>query len=282
MALLLVNPRRVASRVLQPLVRRAAKAYVAGEHLADARATHDRLQARGIAGTLGFWDGPADSPRGVADQYLAAVQSLAGRDGYLSIKPPALGFSGELAQEVAHAAAAAGVRLHCDSHGVEVADQTRSMVDEIMGAGAVCSITLPGRWRRSLNDAEWASEKRVPVRVVKGQWSDPADPQRDMRAGFLKLIDRLAGRAASVDVATHDLPLAIEAIGRLKAAGTPHTWELLYGLPMKQALRLAAKHDIHVRVYIPYGAAYLPYALGKLRDEPRIAWWMLRDLLSRS
>jgi proline dehydrogenase len=68
----------------------------------------------------------------------------------------------------------------------------------------------------------------------------------------------------------------------LKAAGTPHTWELLYGLPMKQALRLAARHGIQARVYIPYGAAYLPYALGKLRDEPRIAWWMLRDLLSRS
>ena len=184
--------------------------------------------------------------------------------------------------QLGRAAATAKVRLHCDSHGPEVADQTLAFAERLIAAGAVVSITLPGRWRRSLADAEWAIKHRVAVRVVKGQWADPADPGRDMRAGYLELIDHLAGRAAMVDVATHDVALALEATGRLKAAGTPHTWELLFGLPMKQALRLAAQRGIRARVYIPYGAAYLPYALGKLRHQPRIAWWMLRDLIARN
>jgi proline dehydrogenase len=282
MSILTTGTRRVASGVLAPLLRRAAQAYVAGEHLSDALDTLERLKERGIAATLGYWDGPTDSPRGVADHYLNAVLALSGQDAYLSIKPPALKFSTELANEVARSAAAAGVRLHCDSHGVEVADESNSFTETIAQAGATISFTLPGRWRRSLDDAQWAIDRQLPVRVVKGQWSDPADPTRDMRAGYLEVIDRLAGKAARVEVATHDVPLALDAITRLTAAGTPVTWELLHGLPMRAALRLATERGIAVRIYVPYGAAYLPYALGKLRNQPRIAWWLLRDLLARN
>jgi proline dehydrogenase len=263
-------------------MRRAAQAYVAGEQLADAIGTLEQLKSRSVAATIGYWDGSPDSPRGVADTYLRALTALTDRDGYLSIKLPALKFSTELSCEVARAAAAAGVRIHCDAHDIDLVDQTKSLSEEMLRTGAVVGCTLPGRWRRSVDDAGWAIEHQLPVRVVKGQWTDPVDPARDPGAGYLEVIDRLAGRAATVSVASHDIPLALEAIRRLDAAGTPCTWELLYGLPMRKALRLAAERDIPVRVYVPYGAAYLPYALGKLRQNPRVAWWLLRDLICRN
>ena len=117
------------------------------------------------------------------------------------------------------------------------------------------------------------------VRVVKGQWGDPNDPRRDMRAGFLEVVDRLAGGTAPVAVATHDVPLAAAVLQRLAAAGTSHSLELLFGLPRRAALELARARGVAVRVYVPYGAAYLPYALGRLRQNPRIAWWLLKDLV---
>ena len=273
--------RRVVSRVVRPLVRRAAQAYVAGEHLSDAITTLERLKTRSLSATVGFWDGTPDTPRSVADAYLQALKGLTDRDAYLSIKLPALKFSAELATEVARAAAAAGIRLHCDAHDIELVEQTKSITADMLHCGAVVSCTLPGRWRRSVDDAGWAIENRLPVRVVKGQWADPAEQARDLRAGFLEVIDQLAGRASNVAVATHDIPLAVEAIRRLQVAGTPCTWELLYGLPMRAAVRQAAERNIPVRIYVPYGAAYMPYALGKLRQNPRIAWWLLRDMLCR-
>ena len=279
MSILTTHTRRAASQVLRPLMRRAAQAYVAGEHLSDALDTSQRLKVRSLATTLGYWDSSPDSPRSVADNYLRALTALSGEGAYLSIKLPALKFSAELACEVARAAAAAGVPIHCDAHDVELVEQTKELSEEMLRTGATVGCTLPGRWRRSVNDALWAIDHRLPVRVVKGQWTDPADPARDLSAGFLEVIDQLAGRAATVAVASHDVPLALEAISRLQAAGTPCTWELLYGLPMRAALRRAAERDLPVRVYVPYGAAYLPYALGKLRQNPRIAWWLLRDLL---
>jgi proline dehydrogenase len=83
-----------------------------------------------------------------------------------------------------------------------------------------------------------------------------------------------------VSVASHDGALAGEALRRLQSAGTRCDLELLYGLPMRASLRVARRLGVPVRVYIPYGAAYLPYAVSRLRKSPRIAWWLLRDLVA--
>ena len=85
-----------------------------------------------MAATLGYWDGPPDSPRSVADTYLQALTALTDEGAYLSIKLPALKFSAELACEVARAAAAAGVRIHCDAHDVELVDQTKWLTEEML------------------------------------------------------------------------------------------------------------------------------------------------------
>jgi proline dehydrogenase len=78
--------------------------------------------------------------------------------------------------------------------------------------------------------------------------------------------------ARHVAVATHDTDLLKAALGRLDAAGIPHEAELLHGLPLR-----AVGGD--ARVYVPYGAAFLPYALDELRRHPARAAWLLRDAL---
>jgi hypothetical protein len=43
--------RRTASRWLRPLIRYAARAYVAGDHLSDALAVRKRCRADGLSAT---------------------------------------------------------------------------------------------------------------------------------------------------------------------------------------------------------------------------------------
>jgi len=281
--------RRTVSGCLWPLARRAARGYIAGPELDDALRVTDTLAGRGYCSTVGFWDGEGDSPRSVADQYLAALDALAarraehpydaGRNSYLSIKLPALRFSAELLGEVADRAARQQVRLHFDSHGPETADATWQAIVALAVDGPELSSTLPGRWRRSIDDAELAIALGVTARVVKGQWSDAEQPEVDLREGFLNVIDHLAGRARHVAVASHDAPLAAEALRRLRACGTSCDLELLYGLPQYAALDVAAQLDVPVRFYVPYGRAYLPYCLAQARRQPRLIWWLLRDSL---
>jgi proline dehydrogenase len=116
------------------------------------------------------------------------------------------------------------------------------------------------------------------VRVVKGQWPDPSHPV-DPSEGFLRIIERLAGRARHVSVATHDPKVAKAGLSALLARGTACELELLYGLPVRAVLPIAKEAGVPVRVYLPYGHAWLPYVVYRLREEPRVAAWLLRDLI---
>jgi proline dehydrogenase len=263
----------------QPLLRKAARSYIAGPGLPDALRLAQTFAARGVpASTLCFWDARDDLPGHVARMYLATVQAIqnARLDSYVSIKAPSLAFDAALVAEVAEAAGEAGIRMHFDSLGVETADRTFELIGYARTYGAPLGCTIPGRWRRSPRDAQRAAEMGLRVRVVKGQWADPGAAV-DPHAGFLNVIDALAGGTAPVAVATHHPGLAGTAIRKLQSAGTPCEMELLYGLPSRAVLRIARDLAVPVRYYLPYGHAWLPYALRHARRDPRILWWVLRD-----
>jgi proline dehydrogenase len=231
--------------------------------------------------TLGYWGEPSDRPRRVADEYLAQIMVLSTIEhGYLSIKLSGIDFSEALLRETIDRAERHRVRVHVDSLGPEIADKTRALVDRTLDRGGTVSYTIPGRWARSVEDAAWAAQRDITVRVVKGHWPDPDHPQIDPAEGFLRVIDQLAGAARHVAVATHDPALAAKAVSRLRASDTTCHLELLHGLPMRPSLELADELELGVYVYVPYGKAYLPYALSKAKAEPRIMWWLFRDLLS--
>lgn len=264
-----------------PLVRWAAQTYVAGPQVGDALRVCRRAARRGFKGALGFWNDDGDAPRAVADVHLAAIEGLAREPagGWVSVKLPALGYSRDLLEEVMARSLALGVGLHFDSLGPETTDRTWAMIARACTPSAPPGCTLPGRWRRSLRDAERAIELGLPVRVVKGQWTSRDGDDLPPRDGFLSVVDRLAGRARHVLVATHDRALATEALRRLRAAGTSCELELLFGLPLGAGTRAAAKAGVPVRIYIPYGHAWLPYCLSQARQDPRVCWWFARDLL---
>ena len=267
-----------------PIVKRAARGYIAGDTLADAERVQRRLVSQSVLTTIGFWDAEGQSSREVADQYLAGLDLLGSdeHDGYLSIKLPALQFSAKHVNAVVDRARTVDRRIHFDALAPDIADRMKSVVGEIVSSAPDLRVgyTLPGRWRRSEQDADWVADNSLFVRVVKGQWADPEDPDRDLREGFLNVIDRLAGRAHHVSVATHDIPLAAEAIRRLRQQGTACDMELLFGLPQTKSMRQARKLGLPVRVYVPYGAAYLPYAVERLRKNPHVLFWLCKDFLS--
>lgn len=272
-----------ASDWLLPLLQRAGREYVGGETLDDAVIVARHLAAQGFPCTLGFWDTPAYAPGQVAEIYSQTIEQAAGfEDSYVSIKPPALRFDADVAAALARAAETRELRLHCDSHGPEVADQAQQMIDGMLKRVPGCQVgtTLPGRWQRSLADADRAVAQGLAVRVVKGQWPDPADPGRDLRSGFLEVIERLAGRARLVAVASHDAAVVEQAVARLRAAGTPFELELIHGVPKARILDWAAAERIPVRIYVPFGKGFIPNAIRVLRRNPRLAWRMLGGLFA--
>ncbi len=274
--------RQVALAAATPIIRFATRSYIAGREVADGMALAAEARNHGFACTLCYWNDGKEDPRHVASQYIAVADALAASelDGCLAIKLPALWDRLDLAAEIVGRARAGGVRVMVDSHAPAQSDDILRLIDEV-GPGSI-GFALPGRWRRSAADAERAIALGLPVRIVKGQWVDPDAPDIDLRAGYLDLIDRLAGRAAFVSVATHDAGLAETAIARLIKAGTPCEQELLYPDPMTGAVRVAEAAGVPSRIYIPYGDAWLPYSLARAARKPEVLIWFARDLFTSS
>ena len=273
--------RRIAGRMLLPVVRVACRAYVPGPTVADAMQWVRRMERQDIACTLGYFNAEDDVPDAIVRQIHAAMEALAGArlHGYVSIKPPPLRYEMPEILRIASKARQLGQLLHFDSHGPQTAQPTLDLLEATLREYPLLGLTVPGRWVRSPDDAAWAAERGVRVRVVKGQWACPERPDVDPRGGFLAVIDRLAGRAREVAVATHDVELAREAIGRLRRAGTACEMEMLCGLPRRELIALARELGVTARLYVPFGQAWQPYALDQALQNPRVILWTLRDAL---
>jgi proline dehydrogenase len=241
----------------------AGSRYTVGERIDDAMRACARLTNAGYNITLCYWDGPPDKPEEILARYEEALAAMKGMNAYLSVKAPSLDYSLPMFERLADK----GPRLHFDGMWAYTVDRTFDLIGRLTGE---LSCTLPGRWHRSDTDAERALEMGLPVRVVKGQFKSEDD--RNPEKGFLSVVDRLAGRAKSVAVASHDQKIAAEALRRLRAAGTPCELEQLYGIPLAPP---------PARVYVPYGHALLPYAMVQVLHNPKILWWLARDLVLR-
>ena len=304
--------KRWAYAMGEPVLQRASRAYVPGPRLEDAVSWARHRAPSGCSFTFGYFNAEQESAAQVEQACRQSVLALAAlgtppsrsgpyRPGYCSVKVPALGYEPGALQRLALLARAHGQRLHFDSHGPESAEPTLAAVSTLNALNALNALTspgamasvpgvqphhpelglsLPGRWARSLADADWAAQRGLRVRVVKGQWPCPDHPEADPRQGFLAVVDRLAGRVSEVAVATHDAALAREAARRLTARGTACELELLCGLPRRGVMELARSQGLPVRLYVPFGQAWLPYALGQVLRQPRLWPRLLKDTLA--
>lgn len=272
--------KKLLRSVIDAIARKASRNYIAGPNLEDAQRVSRYLSNRGYWVTQGYWDDGSDAPEQVVDTYLSAIDQLRELDGenYLSLKIPALHYNAEMYKTVLTKSRQSHIPIHFDSLAPEHVNRTQTFIKEHTEAPLHdIGYTLPGRWERSIKDADLVNELGLNVRVVKGQWEDPDYPNRDPRSGFLKVIDRLAGKASCVRVATHDTSLANDALSRLKATNTPCELELLYGLPITNLVSIADELDVPVRIYIAFGHAYLPYAISSLRKQPAMILKLIKE-----
>ena len=81
-------------------------------------------------------------------------------------------------------------------------------------------------------------------------------------------------------MATHHPPLAEAALGILRKAGTPCELEQLRGLPSRRTMGIAARLGVPVRVYIPFGPGWWPYALDQALARPWLPIWAFKDFVA--
>jgi proline dehydrogenase len=248
---------------------------------AAARRCH-RLDRAGLSATLGYFQSADAKPDDIVAANAALAGLLAGRAGRacLSVKAPPLAFDRDRLRRIADCAAAAGMPLMFDAHAPKDAERTLEAVSDLLGAFPGTGFALPARWLRSRGDASAFRGSSARIRLVKGEWADPDWRGQDVEASYLALAAGLAGRSAPVGVATHDPALAERALNLLLKAGTPCELEQLRGLPARRTMAVARSLGVPIRVYVPFGPGWWPYALDKALARPYLLSWMIRDRLA--
>jgi proline dehydrogenase len=270
------NLLRDARYALPQKIERFASGPGAAVTLRRCRALRDQ----GLEATIGYFQAAHATP----DQIIAANLALLGQwqasggKSYLSVKAPPLHFDPLGLERLAAAAAASDTTLLFDSHALHDAEATLASVERLIEAYPGTGFALPARWGRSKVDALRFRESSARIRIVKGEYADPGF-SGDVEASYLALAVTLAGRKAPVMVATHDPSLAERALTVLVNAGTVCELEQLRGLPGRRTRAVAERLGVPIRIYVPFGPGWWPYALDKALGRPYLLSWWLRDRL---
>jgi len=295
--LLALSHRRSLQRfaLRNPVLRRAALRFVAGERPEDAVAVIRRLNRAGLLATLDFLGehtATRDGAAAGAESYLVILDELrrSGVDSNLSLKLSQLGLDVDealceaLLRRVLARAGTMFVRVDMESS--QYTDRTLRLVEGLWAGGIRnVGVVIQSYLRRSEADVERMIALGIRVRLVKGAYAEPpsvAFPRKqDVDHNFERLAERLLRRGTYPAIATHDERL-IDAAKRAAAAGgiAPDRFEfqMLYGIRRDLQARLR-REGYGVRVYVPFGEEWYPYFMRRLAERPANVMFVLRSVL---
>jgi proline dehydrogenase len=139
--------------------------------------------------------------------------------------------------------------------------------------------------RRSLEDVCRLVEAGVTVRLCKGIYDEPRKiAYKDfdtVRQNYIFLLDELLKGGTYVGIATHDEFLiwhALRLIHQLEVPEDRYEFQMLLGVDEElRGILVGAGHKL--RVYVPFGEEWYEYSSRRLRENPKIAGYVAKDVL---
>ncbi|MPZ22760.1 MAG: proline dehydrogenase [Dehalococcoidia bacterium] len=278
------------------LGRRLARRFVAGETLDDAVVAVEELNGRGLDAAIALLGEHAPSEE-EASRAVAVYQHAASRihsrslSAYLSPKLTQLGLdlSEDLCRRqlrsILQAAEEAGVFVRIDMEGSRYTETTLRVVEDLHREFPAVGTVLQSYLRRTPDDLERLLAQEIPVRLVKGAYSEPhsiAFPtQEEVERAYESLTARLLEASPRAAIATHNDRLLGYARKLAVAREIPLSgfeFQMLYGIRRAEQERLAAA-GYSVRVYVPFGPDWFAYFMRRLGERPANAVFLLRNIL---
>ncbi len=283
--------------VPRPIVRRFSARYIAGDNLESALATVRDLNGRGMMVTLdvlGEFITRSEEATATAmayDEALTAIHS-GSYDSNISIKLTSFGLHVDpdlchrLVENLVIRAAECGNFIRIDMEDSGCTTDTLNLYRRLREKHDNVGVVLQAYLRRSMDDIESLLPLKPNVRVCKGIYVEPPElafqDHDEINENYIRMIDRLLGAGCYVGIATHDEALVragFETVARLKLTRTQYEFQMLLGVTegLRQSI-LDAGHRL--RVYVPFGAQWYAYSVRRLKENPRIAGHVFRNLLS--
>jgi proline dehydrogenase len=297
---------RLAARMQEArCMRRFSRMFVGGGDAAAALERARQLRAEGTTASLfylGEYVRESELIRHNAAQLegMAPMLADAGLDIHLSVDPTQVGamLSWDVCREnvtalagtVAGLAGSARAVVMLDMEDSSVTGRTLDLYHELRDRGLPAAVTIQSSLHRSREDLGRLIERGAMVRLVKGAFAEGPEvaatgrAARDAtyRAGLDQLFSPAAlERGVYPVLGTHDHRM-VEYGAALAARNgwRPDQWEveMLLGVRPTYQRRLVAEGRA-VRLYLPFGESWFPYAVRRVGERPANAWFVLRSML---
>jgi proline dehydrogenase len=280
-----------------PIVGFFARGYIAGEKLEDAiRVTHD-LNGRKMMATidvLGEFITTKEEALFFRDQCLEILEAIHREklEANLSFKPTQMGllldeeFAFANVREIVAKAAELDSFVRIDMEDIACTDATIKLYRQLRADFPKhVGLVLQAYLRRTAEDIESLSDAGMNFRLCKGIYNEPRtaawkNPETINRS-FVKALERMFRHQSYVGIATHDEKLvfeALELIDQYGLATDEYEFQMLLGVD-EELRQIIVDAGHRLRVYVPYGASWMPYSRRRLKENPSIARHALKQML---
>ena len=277
-------------RILYPF----AKRFIAGEDRATALRNIKSLYEQGFLCTvdvLGESVYTEDQALEAKDEYLALLKDFEtfNRPVDLSAKVSALGMDIDYdlcKKNVENLIGAAGYHtVRFDMEGSDLTERTLQLGLELQKTHKNLGVVLQAYLHRTERDVQSVIEQGVSTRLCKGAYKEPEtiafQSMDQIRENFLNQAFRLLKEGYFPAIATHD-EILIEQITAFiekeRISYDSFYFELLYGVRRDIQQALLGK-GYQVRIYVPYGKAWLPYTLRRLAERKENIFFVVKNLI---
>jgi proline dehydrogenase len=277
-------------RILYPF----AKRFIAGEDRVTALKNIRSLYDQGFLCTvdvLGESVHTEDQTVEAKNEYLAFLKGIETYDCPVDIsaKVSALGLdiSYDLCKKnVEHLIDAAHHHtVRFDMEGSDLTEQILKLGLELQKTHKNLGLVLQAYLRRTDRDIQSVIDQGVSTRLCKGAYKEPENlafqSMDEIRKNFLKQAFRLLKEGNLPAIATHDETLIKQIREFIEKENIPRDsfyFELLYGV-RRDIQQVLLNKGYQVRIYVPYGKAWLPYTLRRLAERKENIIFVVKNLI---
>jgi len=281
-----------------------SKRYIAGKTIEEAIQVSKDLNAQGVKVTidlLGEFITTIDQAIENTETYLDIIDTVQDHniEGNYSLKPTMFGLLIDAdacytyIRRIVERAAKYNNFVRIDMEDSQCVDLELALFRKIKtefpkNVGLVFQAYL----KRSLNDIRSlqdlnSNETPINYRLCKGIYVEPAEiaykKYEEINQHYLEDLEYMFQNKIYAAIATHDKQLvegAYKLINKYNVPKHMYEFQMLYGVTPE--LRTSIVENKHtMRVYIPYGKDWFAYSTRRLKENPKMAFLIIKALFFR-
>ncbi len=281
------------------LFRPFAKSYVAGESIDSALKVVKILNEKGFSATMDILGENVNSEKEatlITNQYTHLIQQIsqAELDSTISVKlthlglgiDPILGEKNIL--QLAQVGKENNVGVTIDMENSPYTSTTFELYNKTLSVHNKMGTVIQAYLHRSSEDIQKLNTPLLNLRICKGIYRESPDIAIQDRSAindnYMDMARAMFNGSGFVCLATHDLEL-LDRLELLivndRISPDRFEFQVLYGVPMGDRLEKLKTKGYKVRVYVPFGEAWFEYAIRRLKENPTIISYVLKNMFKK-